>query len=41
MALQERRYFLWDAAKVKSQVVLNCSYRMYLISIKYIIVFLL
>lgn len=30
MALQERRYSLWDVAKVKSQIVLNCLYRTYL-----------
>lgn len=30
MALQEKRYSSWDAAKVKSQIVLNFLYRMYL-----------
>lgn len=41
MTLQERRYSSWDAAKVKSQIVLNCLYRMYLISIKYMCIFAL
>lgn len=40
MALQERRYYLWKVAKVKSQIVLNGSYRTYFISIKYTRVFL-
>lgn len=41
MALQERRYSLWDVAKVKSQIVLNCLCRTYLTSIKYMSIFAL
>lgn len=41
MTLQEKRYSSWVVAKVKSQIVLNCLHRTYLVSIKSVRVFCL